>query len=204
MVRAGLSTDAVVTAAFELVDRDGLDALSMRAVAKALGVEAMSLYNHVSHKRELEQLIGDRVWSDIDLAEDEDDWRAAMRRLCTSMRDALLAHPWFFRLPLADGGQNRLVIIEATLTHLQRGGVSPGDAFHGLHVLDGFVYGYAWQADGFRGLDEAPPELASIETGLTEYPHLLLHARQHFLEPPAGDGFMLGLNAILDRLAPNA
>lgn len=199
MVRAGLTREGVLAAALRLADAEGLDAVTMRRLAGSLGVEAMSLYNHVPGKRDLHAGLADLVWSEVDLAISEPDWRAALHRLCGSAHRALLAHPWFFRLPLADGGPARLAVIDATLAHLESGGIPPATTFHALHVLDGHVYGYSWQALEFAPTD-ATPSFDEARALVAPYPHLAAHAHQHFADPPPGDGFTLGLDLLLDGL----
>lgn len=201
MARAGLTRETVLDAAMALADRDGLDALSMRRLAGDLGVEAMSLYNHVSSKKDLHAGLIDLVWGEVDTALDEPDWRAGLHRLCGSAHRALLRHPWFFQLSLMDAGAARLAVIEATLTHLDRGGVSAGTAFHALHVLDGHVYGYSWQAIQFAPMDTPLDMLDETLAALGAYPRLAEHARQHLDAHPGGDGFVMGLDLLLDGLA---
>ncbi|CAN7404819.1 TetR/AcrR family transcriptional regulator C-terminal domain-containing protein [Microbacterium sp. LjRoot45] len=171
----------------------------MRRVAGELGVEAMSLYNHVSDKGDLETALVGRVWAAVDLALDEPDGRKALHRLSGSAHRALRAHPWFFRLSLPrNGGVERLTVIEATLGHLARLGLDDGLVFHALHVIDGFVYGYSWQASEFDGVDE--PADADIERMLEPYPRIRAHAAQHGSGDIAGDGFDIGLDLLLDGL----
>lgn len=201
MARAGLSRDAVLDAAVALADEHGLDKLSMRQLAANLGVEAMSLYNHVAHKRALLEGIVDRVWAQVDLAADEPDWRAALHRLAASAYEAMLAHPWFFELPVTYGGTARLAVLDAMLGHMRRSGASAAEVFHLQHVLDGQIYGYAWQAIGFSSgdLDQRADEmLAAINPD--RLPHLMEHARLHMEAVPPGDGFTLGIDAILDAV----
>ncbi|GAA1464986.1 TetR/AcrR family transcriptional regulator [Microbacterium thalassium] len=199
MARAGLTRDGVLAAALALADRDGLRSLSMRRVAAELGVEAMSLYNHVRNKADLERGLIDSVWSEIDLARDEPDWRAALHRLAGSAHAALRSHPWFFSLPLADAGSARLAVIDATLAHLAAGGVPDHVAFHALHILDGHVYGYTWQALQFAPVD-IPTRVDELPDEIRAYPHLYAHALQHLEDRPPGDGFTIGLDLILDGL----
>jgi AcrR family transcriptional regulator len=92
--RNPLSKERVLRAAIALADADGLEAVSMRRLAKELGVEAMSLYNHVANKDEILAGIIDAVASEIDLPSDEGDWKTAMRRSAISARDVLLRHRW--------------------------------------------------------------------------------------------------------------
>jgi len=78
--RAPLSRDRVLRAAVALADTSGISALSMRKLGEALGVEAMSLYNHVASKGDLLDGMIDIVFSEIDLPSGDGDWRAAVRR----------------------------------------------------------------------------------------------------------------------------
>lgn len=204
MARVGLTRDAVLDAAVALADSDGLDKLSMRRLAGELGVEAMSLYNHVDGKRDLLEGIVDRVWAEVDLAADEPDWRQGVRRLCRTSRAAMLAHPWFFQLPVIYGGVARLRVLDATLGHMRRAGVDAAVAYHAQHVIDGFVFGYAWQEVGFTGeeMEERGARMMAtvVESQLS---WLLEHAEMHG-DPPSGDGFDVGLEMILDGIAPDA
>lgn len=203
MVRGSLTREAVLDAAVAIADSDGLPALTMRRLGADLGVEAMSLYNHVAKKEDLLRGIVDRVWGEVDLGRDESEWRAALHRLCGSAHRAMLAHPWFYQLPVSYGGPSRMHVIDATLAHLEAGGVPPQVAFHALHVLDGFVYGYSWQDIGFADMDatreQADEMLAAL--GAANLPHLVAHAIQHVENAPPGDGFSVGLDLILDGLA---
>jgi AcrR family transcriptional regulator len=199
MGRAPLTRESVLRAALAIADAEGAEALSMRRLARELGVEAMSLYNHVANRADIERGLLELVWAEVDLATDASDWREGVRRICESAHEALLRHPWFFRLPLAQGGRTRLGVIEATLAQLERGGVPSAVAFHAQHVLDGHVYGYAWQALEF-GPGAAVPSPGELPELLAGLPLLQEHARQHVEDRPEGDGFRFGLELILDGL----
>ena len=77
----------------KLADDGGIKAVSMRKIAQELGVEAMSLYNHVASKDDIVDGIVDLVATEIDLAPDDADWKAAMRRRVISAHEVLLQHP---------------------------------------------------------------------------------------------------------------
>lgn len=173
----------------------------MRRLASAMDVEAMSLYNHVADKNDLHTAMVARIWGAVDLAHDEAQWRPALHRVCASASRAISAHPWFFALSLpGNGGEARLDVIEATLGHLRAGGLSDDVAFHALHVIDGFVYGYSWQASEFAASD-ALPDVDAIERMLASRPLLQAHAAQHRDAVTGRDGFAFGLDALLDGLA---
>src|SRR5690349_9083372 len=92
--RHPLSRDRVLDAAIAFADAEGLEALSMRKLAQALGVEAMSLYNHVSSKADLVEAMVDRVVGEIELPDPAGDWEAAVRTCAVSAHEAFLRHPW--------------------------------------------------------------------------------------------------------------
>lgn len=92
--RAALTRQQVLAAALELVDRDGLDELSMRKLAAALDVETMSLYKHVASKDDLLAGLTDLVWAEIAAAAPpDDDWAAWLRTFGHAVRDAVHRHP---------------------------------------------------------------------------------------------------------------
>src|SRR5207245_1004941 len=99
--RAPLSRERVLRAAIALTDENGIEALSMRKLAKELGVEAMSLYNHVANKDEILDGISEVVASEIDLPSDAADWKTAIRQSAISARDAYVRHPWACSLSMA-------------------------------------------------------------------------------------------------------
>ena len=128
MPRTPLSKERVLHAAIELADAEGIDALSMRRLAKELGVEAMSLYNHVANKDEILAGILDLVASEFELPSDTGDWKTAMRRHAISSRDALLRHRWATSLWMSaqGGGTARLRNSDWMLRTLREAGFSRG------------------------------------------------------------------------------
>ena len=101
--RQPLSRERVLTAAVGLADTEGLPAVTMRRLAGALGVEAMSLYYHLPGKDGLLDGLVDTVVREIDVAiaaresaegTGDDGWRTALRRRCLSAREVMLRHPW--------------------------------------------------------------------------------------------------------------
>src|ERR1700737_4833368 len=77
--RAALTRERILRAAIGLADRDGIESLSMRKLGEVLGVEAMSLYNHVRNKVDMLDGMVDVVFSEIDLPTSEEDWKTAIR-----------------------------------------------------------------------------------------------------------------------------
>lgn len=97
--RPKLSREAIVAAAIEIADAEGLEAVSIRRVANELGVRAMSLYGHIDRKEDLLDLMYDEVAAHV-LIEGElpDDWREAFMVIARKERAAGLRHPWMFQL----------------------------------------------------------------------------------------------------------
>src|SRR5262245_4221437 len=96
--RTPLTRERIVEAALVVMDTEGLDALSMRPVAREVGVEAMALYNHVEDKDDLLRGICDRVMADFEFPEETGDWADRCRAAARSWRRLLQAHPDIMRL----------------------------------------------------------------------------------------------------------
>ncbi|MFT4029272.1 MAG: TetR/AcrR family transcriptional regulator C-terminal domain-containing protein [Protaetiibacter sp.] len=97
-VAKGLSTDRIVDAALEVLDADGIDGLTVRAVAERLGVRPPALYWHLRDKRQLVDEMATRVWRDIartaerDAEDGDGSWADAFRAYARAARRGLLAH----------------------------------------------------------------------------------------------------------------
>src|SRR5215211_2173564 len=92
--RIPMSRERVLRAATAFADRNGIESLSMRKLARELGVEAMTLYYYVASKNDLLEGMTDLVASEIELPADETEWRAATRERATSAHAVLARHPW--------------------------------------------------------------------------------------------------------------
>lgn len=194
--RTTLTRDRVLEAAIELADASGIESLSMRVLGAHLGVEAMSLYNHVANKDDLLNGMCDLVWRTVDLARTETDWQAALRTIAISVHDAFLAHPWAAREHGTRMSETRLRYVDAQLAHLESGGLNAEAVFHAHHTLDGYILGYSLQVIDFTG--EQPEAEALFHSLSHELPSLTEHFRQHGL--PQTRGFEVGLDLILDGL----
>src|SRR5215510_4131016 len=92
--RAPLTRERVLQAAITIADQVGIEALSMRKIGQELGVEAMSLYNHVTSKDDLLDGMLDVLVGEIDLPENRGDWKAALRERALGARTVLESRPW--------------------------------------------------------------------------------------------------------------
>jgi AcrR family transcriptional regulator len=206
MRREPLTRERVLGAAVELADAEGLKALSMRRLAKALGVEAMTLYHHVSSKAEMLNAIVDLVEGEIDLPSGAGTWREGLRRVALSYRQVHSTHPWAATMALSPTGPrpSRQRYMEAVLGCLTDAGLTPSQVDHGYHVIDSYIAGFTlWVSQ----LDIAPEELDELAQSFLreigdEQPHLAAHVRWHLQPPDPGDAgtFAFGLDLILDGL----
>jgi AcrR family transcriptional regulator len=207
--RGPLTRERVLQAALELADAGGFHSLSMRKVAAALGVEAMSLYNHVANKEDIVDGLVDIVFSEIDVPEPGSlDWKTAMRRRAISVREALNRHRW--AVGLMEGrmspGPANVHNHNAVMGCLREGGFEFRDAVHAYSVMDAYIYGFALQE---RGLPfDAPEETAQVMRrqrenvpSMDDYPYLVETAIE--LEKAGYDyetEFLFGLGLILDGI----
>lgn len=147
---AGLSKQRVVAEAVGLADREGVDGLSMRRLADALGAGAMSLYRYVANKDELLDAMIDTVFAEIELPPEEADWQSAMRKRSVSARQVLARHRWAIGLmdSRTSPGPAHLRHREAITACLRTAGFTVVMATHASWLLDSYVYGYALQESG--------------------------------------------------------
>ncbi len=145
--RTPLSRERVSFAAVAFADDNGIAALSMRRLGEALGVEAMSLYNHVENKDQLLDGMVDLVFGEIDLPAGGADWKTAMRERAESARQALRRHPWAIALmsTWTSPGPATLRHHDAVIGSLRAGGFSVPMAAHAFSALDSYIYGFALQ-----------------------------------------------------------
>jgi len=150
----------VLRTALKMADRGGIDSISMRKLAQALKVEAMSLYNHVANKEAILDGLVELVAGEIDVPSIGGDWRDSMRHRATSAHAALMRHPWATMLFVSrvNIGPNMLRYVDATIGCLRQAGFSYPMADHAWTALDAYIYGFTFQKLNFP-LD--PSEYAS-------------------------------------------
>jgi AcrR family transcriptional regulator len=206
--RTPLNRDRVLHAAVALADRSGLDSLSMRKLGETVGVEAMSLYNHVANKNDLLDGMIDVVFGEIELPSGEDDWKTAMRQRATSVRRALSRHRWAIGLmeSRSSPGPATLRHHDAVIGCLRKAGFSVALTAHAYSAIDSYIYGFALQE---RSLPfDTPDETAELAQAILTrfpadaYPHLAELTTEHVLRPgyDYGNEFVFGLDLILDGL----
>jgi AcrR family transcriptional regulator len=205
--RPPLTRERVLDAAVALVDANGIDALSMRRLGGELGVEAMSLYNHVENKDDLLRGITDRVLRAIEMPE-SGDWKRDLRAHAISAREVFAAHPWACRVSSSPDHVVPISVRRADwmLRRLREGGFSAEVTFHAYHALDAHIVGFTlWHIGHGIVSQERLEELAEWFYRAfpeAEYPDMYAHVRQHFdgVDRSRPGIFALVLDLILDGL----
>jgi AcrR family transcriptional regulator len=146
-----LSRDRILSQALHLADEGGIEGLSMRKLAQELGVQAMSLYNHITNKDDILDGIVDRVVGEITVPDLTLDWKTAMRRRSHSAYQVLLRHPWATMALMSrmNVGPMMLRYIDATLGCLIEAGFSDEMADHAWNAIDSHIYGFTLQELNF-------------------------------------------------------
>ena len=181
----------------------------MRNLGESLGVEAMSLYNHIANKEDVLDGLVDMVFSEIEFDCDRGgSWKAAMRQRSISALAALSRHRWAIGLmeSRTRPGAANLRHHESVLRCLREAGFSVALTAHAYSALDSYIYGFALQ---LRGLPFDTGEQAAAVAGnileqmrTPEYPRLAEIAFEHVMKPGYSYSaeFEYGLDMILDSL----
>ena len=198
----------MLSAAVSLADEVGIESLTMRELGVRLGVEAMSLYNHVANKDDLLDGMVDLVVSEIDLPSGAVGWKEAMRRRAISAQSVFSRHPWASALvdSRESSGPARLRYFDWVIGTLRRAGFTLELAVRAFSLLDSYVYGFGRQQLNVSAASDGTPEemaeafLRAIPAD--EYPYL----REMVVEYAMNAGyderadFDFGLDLILDGL----
>lgn len=175
----GYSTEAIADAAIAIADEGGLDAVSMRKVAAALGAGTMSLYRYVDSKECLFELMAHRALGREQWPELTGDWRVDLRDLARGQRALVLAHPWLPRL--SSGSPAALWGLERVMSVVDGLGLDLAEMLDVVVLLDSWVNGYARReldtaeirraAGGEEKLREALGQRFAPMVGSGDYPY---------------------------------
>ena len=208
--RPPLTRERVLRTAVALADERGVGELTMRKLARELGVEAMSLYHHVASKDALLDGMVDIVFGEIDPPAPGGDWKAELRKRALSTRAALGRHRWAVgeMEGRGDHGPANLRIHDAVLGCLLGAGFSEEMAVHAYSIQDAYIYGFALQQTDMSSQTpedfaaEAQRQMVDYEAVLADYPHLVRVVGGYVAK--AGydydTEFLFGLDVILDGL----
>src|SRR3954451_7138131 len=201
--RVPLTRDRITEAALRLMDAEGLDAVSMRRVAREVGVEAMSLYNHVRDKDDLLNAVIERVMQEFPFPEPvDDDPLVYGRRLAHCWRDLLRALPSVIQLfgerKHSGASVESLRPMDAALSALRRAGLSESDAAQSFNTIGSFIFGSVMMETGQPfGSGEQP---GAFPSGIAaDLPNVAACA-QYLSECDLDAQFEFGLDLMLDGL----
>jgi AcrR family transcriptional regulator len=206
--RIPLSRERVLRSAAAIADAAGIGALTIRSLARELGVKPMAIYYYVANKSEILDGIVDLVFAEIEPPAPDGDWRSELVRCANSARQVLSRHHWAIGLMESrkSPGPATLQHHDAVIGTLRRAGFSVEMTAHAYALLDSYIYGFALQeaALPFQGTDTAAdvtePIMQRFRTD--QYPHLVEMATEYILQPgyDFGDEFEFGLGVILNAL----
>jgi AcrR family transcriptional regulator len=179
-----VTRDLVLTTALELIDRDGIERLSMRRLAGAMGRDPMTIYRHAANKATLLDGVAEMVLDQLQVDATDPDWAGQLRVVARDYRRLALAHPHVVPLlvtrpsatPLGLRPPGTLRPLEDILTLLTTAGFSGPDALHVYRALFGFLHGHL--LNEVQELVEKPDEVDDLlrlglhRLPLTQFPLL--------------------------------
>ena len=213
--RLPLSRDRVLRAALALADERGIEALTMRSLGQELGVEAMSLYNHVDNKDAvLDGLVELVVGEILDAVADERlsgpaEWKAVTRRRILAAREVMLRHRWAPKV-LESRKQMPAVAMkyyDGMVGLMFEGGFSADLVHHAMHAFGSRSLGFSQEL--YEEADDVPAETVALMARQmsAEYPNLaeMLKVVTHDADTTLGwcddqFEFEFGLDLLLDGL----
>lgn len=205
-MRARFTVDEIAGAALRIVDDHGLNALSMRALATALGTGPMTVYNYVPDKTGLEELVVAAVVADITVPRPTEDWRRDVYAIAHAMWRGVRAHPAAVPLVLTRrmSSATGFAVAEALVAALTRAGLPDRDLLAAFHGVLGFVTGAA-QAELAGPLakdaDNASDAAARIgSVAGADHPHIAALSKVA-MQTSVDDDFSRGLQMLVDGIA---
>ncbi|WP_338120070.1 TetR/AcrR family transcriptional regulator [Streptomyces sporangiiformans] len=213
--RASLSPQKIAAVAVEIADAEGFGAVTMRRLAKELGVAPMAAYRHVSGKDDLWALMVDRVSAELSVPEEVTDWREVLRAFAVQTREMTLRHPWLGSMPspLFALTPRRLGVAERQLAALDGLGLDIDVMMAAFRAVTAYVHGAArsevalrqyMEEQGWESPDEtrrglAPQMRYLMDTG--RYPTYRKYAQHAARKDDAAWEFETGLDCLLDGIA---
>ena len=199
--RLPLTRERILDAALEIVDALGVDGLTMRRLGASLGVEAMSIYNHVPNKSALLDAVVERVLAEIRIPTGEATWTERLRQMTLSYRQVARAHPRVVPL-LASRPFNSLPAldqVEAVFEILAQAGFTPPDALNALRTMSAFAVGFTlWEAAGMTSeeTDRPPIRIDNPDAVAEDFPRLMEMAPLLMKDDP-DEQFEFGVGVLL-------
>lgn len=202
--RDPLTRDRILAAAIALADADGVEGLTMRNLARSLGYEVMSLYNHVANKDDVLDGMVDRVASEIDDPPDGVSWQVGARVIAMSAHEAIVRHRWAAGLWTSRWpGPNRWHHMEVLLDLLGRADFPEDLADLAFHAITLHIQGFTQQQINFTMTSDDEAEMYdrfAREVSPEMYPRMVDHIRYHLETETSHDEFGFVLDLILDGI----
>jgi AcrR family transcriptional regulator len=202
--RTPLTRERIIETAVGFADAHGVGELSMRKLGAELGVEAMSLYNHVADKGDILDGMIDQVFLSIPPPDPQLDWKDALRQAGVGAMAAFTAHPWVINLLVSRASKRAgaLAYMERILAILTHAGFSDADTHHAWQLLASHTIGYAIQQATNPGRGDS--DATAFKTWLTRagdvYPNITRLAPL-IMNCEFGREYEFGLEVIIDGLA---
>ncbi len=199
--RQPLNRDRILVAAMDFVDREGLEALSMRKLGAELGVEAMSLYNHVPSKGALLDGMVEVLLRGLEVPEENTDWEARVRESYRRFRRLAHNHPNVFPLLIVrppdtmDGAW----LVETFLETLQTAGFGAKNALQAYRTLTSFAVGYVMSEIRGFAMEPGDGRIGARSLGREDFPRLA-ELSPSLSSIDRDDEFENGLDLILSGL----
>jgi len=210
-MRARFTIAEIGSAALEIVDRRGLEGLSMRTLAAALGTGPMTVYNYVKNRDELEELVAEAIIGEIKLPATSDDWRNDTAAVATALWNGVRRHPNAVPLVLTRRtlSSSSYAVADRLIEAMRRGGLDGVDLLAAFRAVLSLVMGSAQVelAGPLAGTDR-DWEQAAVAARIGrlaggEHPHISALA-QISQQSTAVDDFERGLQFLLDGVASRA
>jgi AcrR family transcriptional regulator len=179
-----LNRSTILQAALRIVDRDGVDGLSMRRLSQAMGRDPVMLYRHVPNKAAVLDGVAENVLAELSVDSTDPDWAAQLRAVAHDFRQLALAHPNAVPLlvtrplatPLGQRSPGILRPLEDILSLLTAAGFTGEDALHIYRMLFGYLYGHV--LNELQEVIERPEETDDVlrlglhRLAITDFPQL--------------------------------
>jgi TetR/AcrR family tetracycline transcriptional repressor len=199
--RRRLSRRRILQAAVRIVDSEGLEALSMRRLGAELGVEAMSLYNHVPNKEALLDGMVELLLGELEVPPESEGWESRVREAYRAFRRLAHEHPNVFPLLVVrpPDTMDGVWLVEEFLKTLREAGFDPETALYAFRALSSFASGYAMAEIRGFAMEPAGGRLGASTLAPGEFPHI--HELDDRLEAVDHDAeFEFGLDLIIAGL----
>jgi TetR/AcrR family tetracycline transcriptional repressor len=172
--RQPLSRRRILEAAVRFVDREGLEALSMRKLGSELGVEAMSLYNHVPNKGALLDGMVEVLLGELEVPPEDEGWESRLRKAYRAFRRLAHEHPNVFPLLVVrpPDTMDGIWLVEEFLKTLRGAGFDPETALYAFRALSSYASGYAIAEIRGFAMEPAGARLAAATLSPDDFPHI--------------------------------